>query len=150
MLADRPLSKRRMAVTFGTCDGIATLVGAALGSLVFPVSAAWFHEIGPVLVALYGMYVLATSVGGLWHMPNNRALYFLAMMLSLDNFIAGSAVGGLSVSSAALAAMAGFISGVMAFAGCSLGAVLAKGFPAWRLRLAGPLLILFAFILLLW
>jgi putative Mn2+ efflux pump MntP len=70
-------------------------------------------------------------------------------MLSFDNLVAGSVVGGLSLSSVALAVMAGLVSGAMAFAGFSLGAGFAKGFPAWCPRLAGPLLILVACILLL-
>ena len=149
IVADRSVNRRRLAMAFGICDGIATLAGAALASLLFHVSTGWFHEIGPALIALYGVYVVVIGWYGLSRLRNSRTLYFLAVMLSFDNLIAGSGLGGLSLSSVTLAVMAGLISGAMAFAGFSLGAGFAKGFPAWCPRLAGPLLILVACILLL-
>ena len=126
-----PDTTRTLPLMFAICDGLASLIGPALA---VPGVTTWAHELVPLTVASYGVLVLAlaaharpaTRVGGL--------VYFLPVLLSVDNLVATPAIGtGVSAILASLTV--GTVSGVAAFAGLRVGAI---GAATWS-RVPSPL-----------
>jgi putative Mn2+ efflux pump MntP len=141
--------RRRLALAFGICDALASLLGSLAGVDRLVSLPVWEWS-GPLVVAGYGLLVLyqvwrsrrmATS-------PSTSGWLALTvpLCLSLDNLVVG--VGAdTSVAVAVLVALAfGVASGCLALLGMSLGAGLAR-----RVRIAwlgGAVLVLLSFALL--
>jgi putative Mn2+ efflux pump MntP len=126
-LALGPLSagrtfRMRLAATFGIWDGVASLVGAELGGAA--VSNADAHQVGSMLVALYGLYVLAMARLAARE-RSEKMMFVLPVALNVDNLFAGigfssEEAGTLFYSAVTIA------SGAAAFAGLNIGASLAR------------------------
>jgi putative Mn2+ efflux pump MntP len=130
-----------LALSFGICDGLASLFGATLGIGPNDNSDQWLHWVGPLAVAAYALYVLllarlTLSVGSIM---NARWLVFgLPLALSLDNFLTGGRLSGLELPVPATAILFGLGSGLLAFAGLRLGGWASARWP-WQARRAGLL-----------
>jgi len=125
-MAGVPARQRwRLALAFGFCDGVASMVGACVG---FGTVLGRYEWLGPAVVGGYGAYVLLLA----WRSRRPAApadargwpAFGLPVCLSIDNLVAGAgAVGGDTV----LAAVAcGAVSGSLAFLGLWLGAGFAR------------------------
>ncbi len=124
-----PLRRRRLALSFGACDGLATGLGALLplaGVRFFIWEPVW---IAPALIAGYGLFVItlglgvsADGSGG----KGGRLLFALPVLLSLDNFVGGSASSISAPEVVAGAVELGAISGAMSLAGLAVGAMLVR------------------------
>jgi len=125
-MAGMPATWRwRLALAFGVCDGLASMVGACLylGTML-----AWHEWLGPPAVGGYGAYVLllawrsrrlAGSAGA-----RGWPAFALPVCLSIDNLVAGAGTAG---GDAVLAAVVcGAVSGALAFVGLRLGAGVAR------------------------
>jgi putative Mn2+ efflux pump MntP len=132
--------RRWLPLTFALCDGLGWWLGTSLGSLAWP-AAEW---VGPVVVAAYGLYVLAwarttqrwAATGGSW------LVFAVPIGLSLDNLVAGAAMSG-PVSFPVIVAI-GVISGVLALIGLTVGTALATRLDSRRGWLGGAALIVVA------
>jgi putative Mn2+ efflux pump MntP len=134
----------RLAAAFAACDGLAALLGAALGGAL-PGAAEWAEWLGPAAVGGYGLFVLylawqgrrAAERGGRW------LALGLPLCLSLDNFFTGAAAaaGGPVVPSAVGMAV---VSGAMALAGLAAGAAVADRATPRAGWIAGAVLLLAA------
>jgi putative Mn2+ efflux pump MntP len=85
--------EHRLAVLFGVCDGVASLIGMLLGVSIAEKIALVGHWGGPVLVCAYAIIILMTSRMG-QSMANSgsprrmRMLYLLPLVMSIDNLAA--------------------------------------------------------------
>src|SRR5712691_5724746 len=105
----RPNTVRRrwLALSFGVCDGLASLLGSALGVERLRAALAWCEWFGPALVGGYGLYVLyhAWRCQSLERFPSGGWLAFgLPIGLSLDNLVAGVGPTGFGLSAVLAAA----------------------------------------------
>ncbi len=123
--------RRRLAIAaaFGLCDGLAPLGGFAVGRLFLDRISPWAEWLGPVVLCLYGIYMVVVA-----RMPDGderqaRWLFGLPIVLSLDNLVAGIGLGALGFPVFGSAAVLGLASGVLAWVGLSLGATAARHLP---------------------
>src|SRR5215472_7236405 len=83
----------RLATAFGVCDATATLIGSLLPHAIPNLDDWLLYLIGAALIGTAARY-------------SRRYLYFVPVVLSLDNLLAGApaaAAPGLAISSAATA-----------------------------------------------
>jgi putative Mn2+ efflux pump MntP len=119
--------RRRLALAFGACDGLATGLGGLLplaGVRFFSGELEW---IAPTLIAVYGFYVMALGLQATCHVSRgnaSRLAFALPVLLSLDNFIGGGASWINAPEGVAGAVVMGAISGGMSLAGLAVGAIL--------------------------
>jgi putative Mn2+ efflux pump MntP len=129
------LGRRRtalLAVSFGLTDAGMTLLGLALGPAWLPTPAmAEVTRAGAlVTLAMAGLGLgwircrPAAFVGNPWMLAG------LALLLGIDNLIAGSAADAAAVSLASIVAM-GALTGGLAAAACAAGAALFRPVPRW-------------------
>jgi putative Mn2+ efflux pump MntP len=112
-----------LALSFGICDGLASLLGAMLGISLDDISD-WLHWIGPLAVAAYALYVLLLTkltVSSRTSMNARWLVFGMPLCLSLDNFLTGGRLSGLELPAPVLAMLFGLCSGLLAFAGLRLG-----------------------------
>jgi putative Mn2+ efflux pump MntP len=137
-----PARRLRLAACFGLCDGLAVFLGSALHVELAAKSfggIAWF---APLAVGAYGVYVLylgwrtCAAAAGTDYPPGAWLMYGLPACLSLDNLVAGAAVGGAGLPVVLAAGLSGCVSGLMALAGLWAGEAIGKRLPA-RPALAG-------------
>jgi len=124
-----PSRRRRLALAFGACDGLATGLGALLplaGVRVFSGKMEW---IAPALMAGYGLSVIALG----WRVgaesprgQGSRLAFVLPAFLSLDNLVGGSASLMGTPENVAGAVVMGAISGALSLAGLAVGAAVAR------------------------
>jgi putative Mn2+ efflux pump MntP len=136
----------RIALSFAVCDGLALVLGLALGRSVGLLVGTWAGRLGPPVLAAYAFFVLwlgrgrapgeETRMGG-WLVVG------LPLSLSFDNLAVGASLGGLRLSMLGVAAMVGCVSGLMALAGLVLGRTAIRAL-AVRPELAGAALLLVA------
>jgi len=120
--------RRRLAFAFGLCDGLASLLGWAIGKAEWGTSLGHFEWLGPAAVGSYGLYVLGLA----WHSrrlaergAEGWLAFGLPLFLSLDNLAAGVGAGG-SADSVVLVALAyGSLSGCLALLGLEVGRAVA-------------------------
>ena len=139
----QPLSaqaRTRIAVAFGVCDGLAVIIGLAVGSTIIAVdqyvqAAAW------LFLAAYGAWLV-------WRVPEQsigpRGLW-LPVVLSLDNLTAGLALSGSTAAPLLSALVIGSMSGVMATVGLFAGRLVRNALPVRAHRLGGLALVGIAF-----
>jgi manganese efflux pump family protein len=135
-----------LALAFGICDGLGTLIGVALGEAVsrgFVAAAAGY--VGPALLILYGALLIAVpssaasrvrEVGRPWMIVG------LPVALSVDNLASSVALGLVQFPAATTAVIIGAVSGAMALAGLRFGAVLLRMFPLPAELAAGVMMLL--------
>jgi putative Mn2+ efflux pump MntP len=113
-----------LSLSFGICDGLASLFGAMLRIGPDDSSDQWLHWIAPVAVAAYALYVLLLTKLTLSAGRNTDArwlVFGLPLCLSLDNFLAGGRLNALELPAPVTAMLFGLCSGLLAFAGLRLG-----------------------------
>jgi putative Mn2+ efflux pump MntP len=134
----------RLALAFGVCDGVAPLLGLALGPSLRGLLSAWAGVLGPTLLVGYGLYSLITPRGTGDADPERDGWVALGipLFLSLDNLVAGFALGIMQMPIAASAAAIGAISGLMSLAGLRCGALIGRVIPTRAERVGGAALIL--------
>jgi hypothetical protein len=129
------LGKRRTALlglSFGVAEAGMTLLGSALGPGWLPTSAI------TGLARVGGLATLAVAVLGLVWIGRRRgefiagpwALTGLALLLGVDNLIAGCAADAAAFSPVSVVAM-GALAGVFAAVACAVGATLFRPMPRW-------------------
>ena len=146
-----PERNRRLwlALSFGLCDGLATLIGLIIDMDRVRSSLEWCEWLGPAAVAGYGLYVLYLA----WHCQNLAAnpgaarwlAFGLPLCLSLDNLVtAGAGTAASGVPAVLLALTFGLISGGMASLGMWAGAALGTRVRLGAGWIGGAVLILVA------
>jgi manganese efflux pump family protein len=146
-LCPRPARRRRIALAFGLCDGVAPLVGMALGREALRAVGPWTQYLGPLVLAGYGLYALYDARAGAegeGEAESGWVVWGLPLTLSFDNFAAGVGLGVLEFPALLSAAVIGTISGLMSLAGLRLGKVLGGRLPLRAEMFGGLLLILLA------
>lgn len=122
-----PFSFRRavqIAIVFGVWDGIAPLVGGALGHYVGGMIGPIADYVGPALMGLYGLYLL---FGALRKPAPDEidqpwvTLFGMPLSLSVDNLLAGTGLGLLGFSPFIPAAIFGVMTAVMSLVGLTIG-----------------------------
>ena len=138
-----PSRRRRVALAFGVCDGVAPLFGILAGSALEGVGR-WAAVLGPVVLGGYGLYVTYLA----WRCEESREagndlwlVYGIPVSLSLDNFVAGVGVGMLEFPVLLSALVIGVISGLMSLAGLRLGELVSRFVPRRAELLSGLALI---------
>ena len=126
-----------LSLSFGICDGLASLFGAILEIGPDDSSDQWLHWIGPLAVAAYALYVLllvkltlsaSSSVDARW------LVFGLPLCLSLDNFLTGGRLSALELPAPVMAMLLGLFSGLLAFAGLRLGGWASARWPCQARR----------------
>jgi manganese efflux pump family protein len=130
-----PFSFRRavqIALVFGVWDGLAPLVGGALGHYVGTVIGPIADYVGPALLGIYGIYLL---LGALRKPAPDEidqpwvTLFGMPLSLSVDNLLAGAGLGLLGFSPFIPAAAFGAMTAVMSLAGLCIGRFAARLIP---------------------
>ena len=144
-----PGRRWQLSSTFGICDGLALFVGATVGGASFQWLIPTFSVVGPLLLAAYGVYMIFTSLLDSKTEPEDRTgwiLFGIPVVLGLDNFVAGVALGAIGFPLSFSALIVGIISGLMAMIGLSLGAMLRRRFSPRIGILGGALVLVAAFL----
>jgi putative Mn2+ efflux pump MntP len=134
----------RLALAFGLCDGVAPLLGLALGPTLRDLLSAWAGVLGPALLVGYGLYslVIPRGTGDADSGRDGWMALGIPLFLSLDNLVAGFALGMMRTPIAPTAAAIGAISGLMSLAGFRCGALIGRIIPLRAERIGGAALIL--------
>jgi hypothetical protein len=112
MLAHTRISRRQLVAAFAGCD----VLGSLLGGLLFP-----FGHFVPMPFAFVFAWMAYSAAIALLLIPKalrNRCVYFVPLVLCLDNVLQGMSGGPSSVSFTAVSAV---VSGMFAIIGCSIG-----------------------------
>jgi putative Mn2+ efflux pump MntP len=136
--------QRLIAISFALCDALAPLAGLALGRSLAAAVGSWSEPLGVLVIAGYALFVLMVGhTSGPRTRPSARAwvVIGLPLSLSLDNLVAGAALGLLPVPLPVAALVLGAASGLLALAGLRLGGALAGVVPV-RGELLGTTLLL--------
>jgi manganese efflux pump family protein len=136
--------QRQIALSFALCDALAPLAGLVLGRSLAAAVGSWSEPLGVLVIAGYALFVLVVGYApGPPARPPARAwvVIGLPLSLSLDNFLAGAALGLLPVPLPAAALVLGAASGLLALAGLRLGDALAGVVPV-RAELLGATVLL--------
>jgi putative Mn2+ efflux pump MntP len=153
-LGSAGLTRRRgcwLAVSFGLCDGLATLIRCTVGAAWFRSSPAALEWLGPFAVGGYGLLVLCLAalyrpLATVRGMPLWPTLA-LPFCLCLDNLVAGTVVAPLGFVVLWWSAFFGFVSATLALLGVYTGSVVAQQVPVSAKWLGGTTLVLLAAVL---
>lgn len=124
MLGISATQRYQLAAMVAACDTIALLLGAVLWSTLPDLSSGWAPEVRPFLLSLDGIYALILLRFGRSQTLDGATLLFIAIIFSIDDFLAGCLSGGSSVSCGAWACITGAVSGASALVGCCFGSML--------------------------
>jgi manganese efflux pump family protein len=132
----------RVALAFGVCDGVAPLIGLALGRATAVYVASWTEWVAPALLIGSGAYVLFKRLEDEQGPPEGGwAILGMPLCLSLDNLVAGVGLGALGPPVVPSAVVIGALSGGMSLLGLGLGRLGRLSLPARVERLSGLLLV---------
>lgn len=112
-----------IAAVFGFFDGLAPLLGILLGKYVGREIGPVAHLAGPVVLGLYGIFLIFQSL----REKNSEDTDYLVCILglpiplSLDNIIAGAGLGLIGVSPVIPAVLFGAITALVTLAGLQIG-----------------------------
>lgn len=118
-VALRPAERRRLVFLFGVSDGLAPLVGLALGGAISPLSV-WVPAVGVAILVLAGALTVAGSSGPERLTRMHWSLVGVPVALSFDNLVAGVGLGTFGAP-VLLAPVFGIASGLMSALGFELG-----------------------------
>src|SRR5882724_11772938 len=113
-----PMRRRnwaRIALAFGVCDGLAPLLGLALGKSLGRIHA-WLPVVGSVAVGAYGLVVVIKTLRSkeITGADSDRPMASgIPLMLSLDNLAAGVGLGNFEFPVIFSAFTLGFMSFLM-------------------------------------
>jgi manganese efflux pump family protein len=132
----------RIALAFGVCDGVAPLIGLALGRASAVYVASWSELFAPVILIGTGAYFLIKT----WEDERGEfeggwAILGVPLFLSLDNLVAGVGLGKLGSPVVPAAIVIGALSGMMSLAGLALGRLGRLSLPATVERFSGLVLV---------
>jgi putative Mn2+ efflux pump MntP len=133
----------RIALSFGFCDGVAPLLGLAVGSAVVDSLSPWTRWLGPLVLGGFGLLTFATAGADEANESGSTsgwACFGLPLTLSLDNLVAGLGLGTLGLPVLPSAAILGLISGLMALGGLYMGALVGRSLKARAGRVGGAAL----------
>lgn len=130
----------QLALAFGICDGLASLLGLVLGQAVIATVAPGSQALSAVALGVCGAWFLVNPPDV---PPTGRALVLVPVALSLDNLAAGLALGSADVP-AVSAVVLGVASALMAGVGLGIGARLRGRLRGRVSRLSGVLLLAMA------
>jgi putative Mn2+ efflux pump MntP len=151
--AMRPGAARqiRLALAFGLCDGFAPLLGLSVGPTLMNLLSTWAGVLSPALLVGYGLYQFLIPRGTRDDDPNRGGWVALGIpvFLSLDNLVAGFALGMTRLPIGPTAAAIGTISGLMSLAGFRCGALIGRTLPVRAERVGGAALILLSLAMVL-
>ncbi len=139
--------RARLALAFGLCDGVAPLLGLALGSALVTSVSPWFGRVGPLVLGGFGLFTFITAgraEGDEAESAGKWVFFGLPLSLSLDNLVAGFGLGTIRMPVLLSAAIIGLISGLMSLAGLSLGRWVGRVFPARAEQFGGAAIALLA------
>jgi manganese efflux pump family protein len=138
-----PSRRRRIALAFALCDGLAPLFGILAGSALEGVGRL-AAVLGPVVLGGYGLYVIYLA----WRCEEQREagndlwlVYGIPISLSFDNFVAGVGIGMLEFPVLLSALVVGVMSGLMSLAGLRLGDLVGRFVPKKAELLSGLVLV---------
>ncbi len=132
----------RVALAFGICDGVAPLIGLAMGRATAVYVASWTELVAPALLIGAGAYVLFKRLEDEKGPPEGGwAILGMPLCLSLDNLVAGVGLGALGPPVVPSAVIIGALSGAMSLLGMALGRLGRLSLPARVERLSGLLLV---------
>lgn len=145
MLRPRLDASLRLAASFAIVEAVALAIGSWLGGVLEPLAGDWASLAGPGMLAVTGIYVIVAAERDHERqlMTAPAVVLGLPLGLSLDNLLGGTVLGMLGVDLLLSVIFVGLVSGLLAFAGLKMGAVL-SGFLPRRSELAGGLLMLAA------
>jgi len=136
-----------LALAFLLCDGLAPLVGLAIGQSLAGMLHAWVEYAGPGLIGLYGVYMICVARYGS-QTPSAEserwALLGLPVCLSVDNLVAGVGLGMLGFPLLLSAGMLGSLSAALSLGGLWLGRTIANRLPFKAEFASGAILVLVA------
>ena len=118
---------RRLAGSFAVFEAAAPVVGFAAGATVAATATAVAAVTAPVVLVAYGVSVLLAP-GRTNATTTRRLVLVLPLSLSLDNMLAGAALGMLGVSIVAAAPLLGVVSGATALLGLRIGRIASTSF----------------------
>jgi putative Mn2+ efflux pump MntP len=142
----------QIALAFAVCDGLAPLVGLLLGQSLVRYVGAWVEYLGPLMLGLYGCYVLyvARRYRDTEATEQDHWLVFgIPLSLSLDNLVAGASLGLIGFPLLLSVVVIGAISGLMSLAGLRVGSAAVEYLPIRAELLGGVALICIALALAL-
>jgi manganese efflux pump family protein len=147
----------KIAVVFGFFDGAAPLAGILLGHDVSQeIGGEIADRVGAAALGLYGLYLIvrAMQAASQEELEAERrwSIFGLPVPLSLDNVIAGTGLGMMSLPPLVPAVLFGSITILMTLVGLQLGLVVARIIPVrprWDV-VVGVALIIEAFVLAFW
>jgi putative Mn2+ efflux pump MntP len=112
-----------LSAAFGLCDALAMVIGATIATECMKSAVSSVDRIAPILIAGYGLYVLALAWSGRAIARGGVFVFLFPVLMSLDNFTAGLATAN-SPTILVLAFTMALTSGAMAYLGLRLGAAL--------------------------
>jgi manganese efflux pump family protein len=127
-----------LVLAFGVCDGAAPIVGLGLGKFLAGATPLWLAYLGPVAIGACGTHVLYGAVRDRLKVdqdvnPDDVApgaygtiVMGLPLSLSVDNFVAGFALGVMHRPVVLTAAVFGVASALLAVAGLWLGGLVRR------------------------
>lgn len=141
-----PLSLPRRAVialTFALWDGTTPLFGFLLAGILRPLVAPWADRVGPLVLLLYGGWLLLGSLRRTspQHLDDRVILLGLPFSLSLDNLIAGTGLGLFGYPPLLSCLILAGTSGSLSFAALTLGRATARFLPLRAELLSGAILL---------
>jgi putative Mn2+ efflux pump MntP len=143
-IVNRSVARRfRIALSFGVCDGVAPLLGLAVGSAVINSLSPWTLWVGPLLLGGFGLFTFLTAGADESKDPESTSgwvCFGLPLTLSLDNLVAGLGLGTLGLPVLPSAAVLGLISGLMAVAGLYMGSLVGRAMRARAGQVGGAAL----------
>ena len=148
-----PFSFRRalqIAVVFGAWDGLAPLLGGALGHYAGEAIGPIADYVGPALLGTYGLYLLLGAlrrpapdeIDQPWIM-----LFGMPLSLSVDNLLAGTGLGLLGISPFIPAVLFAAMTAVMSLTGLCIGRTAVRLVPIRSDVVSGLSLIIAAIVL---
>lgn len=126
--------RAQLVASFGICDALAPLIGLVAGKSIVSYVGSWGEHIGPLLLCVYGAYVIYVSrrCDGKEAVEESRWIIFgLPLTLSLDNLVAGASLGMIGFPLLLSITVIGVMSSLMSLTGM----LLARTAVGWlRLR----------------
>jgi putative Mn2+ efflux pump MntP len=139
----------RIALGFGLCDGVAPLLGLAVGSAVLTSLSSWTKWVGLLVLGGFGLFTFLTAGAEEaketeTETASGWVCFGLPLTLSLDNLVAGLGLGALGLPVLPSAVLIGLISGLMSLAGLCLGSLVGRSLRARAGQVGGAALAVLA------
>jgi manganese efflux pump family protein len=151
LMAFPPGRRLRLAVAFGLCEGLMPLAGLALGHGLLRALGPWPERVEAAVLLACGAAILLfalrerrpeTNAAGTSAAGRRWLLYGLPLSLSLDNLLAGVALGATGSPLVLSALVIGAVSTALCLAGLFGAARLARRLPGEAGAWSGAFLVL--------